>query len=207
MLSAVMTSVDEQLQVDPSGGVLRGAVQIPSPNHDARPAGVEADLIVVHGISMPPGEFGGPWIERLFINDLPIEAHPYFAEVAGLRVSAHLLIRRDGLVVQFVNFTERAWHAGRSSFEGRSACNDFSIGIELEGTDTLAYEPPQYRVLARVVAALCAAYPRLSSDRLVGHSDIAPGRKTDPGPAFDWPHARRLIAAAMEEGIRHNRVR
>ena len=199
MLSAAMTSSDPQFQVDPACGVLRGAVQIASPNCDARPDGVEAELIVVHGISMPPGQFGGPWIERLFVNTLPLDAHPYFAEVGALRVSSHLVIRRDGRVLQFVKFTDRAWHAGRSSFQGRAACNDFSIGIELEGTDTLAYEAAQYRVLAGIVAALCAAYPRLSPDRLVGHSDIAPGRKTDPGPAFDWAHARRLIARAERD--------
>ena len=192
MLSSVMTLPDAHLQVDAASGLLVGAAQIASPNCDARPPGAETDLIVVHGISMPPGEFGGPWIEHLFSNTLPVDVHPYFAEVGGLKVSAHLLIRRNGGITQFVNFNERAWHAGRSSFEGRTACNDFSVGIELEGTDTLAYEPVQYHALADVVAALCAAYPRLSADRLVGHSDIAPGRKTDPGPAFDWPHARRM---------------
>ena len=184
------------MQVDPESGVMHGARQIASPNCDSRPAGVEADLIVVHGISLPPGEFGGPWIDRLFTNDLPPGAHPYFAEVASLRVSSHLVIRRDGAVTQYVKFTDRAWHAGQSSYNGREACNDFSIGIELEGTDTTAYDAAQYRGLADAVGALCAAYPGLSPARLVGHSDIAPGRKTDPGPAFDWPLARRLIAAA-----------
>ena len=182
------------LQVDVPTGLLRGVIQVPSPNCDARPAGVQADLIVVHGISMPPGEFGGPWVDRLFTNDLPLDAHPYFGEIAALRVSAHLFVKRDGTVTQYVSFTDRAWHAGLSSYQGRAACNDFSIGIELEGTDTLAYDAAQYRSLSQIVAALCAAYPLLSSERLVGHSDIAPGRKTDPGPAFDWPHARRLIA-------------
>jgi AmpD protein len=184
------------LQVDLASGLMRGVRQIASPNTDARPPGVEADLIVVHGISLPPGEFGGPWIERLFTNTLPDDRHPYFAEVGDLRVSSHVVVRRDGEVTQYVKFTERAWHAGKSSYEGREACNDFSIGIELEGTDTQAYAGPQYHALGQIVAALCAAYPRLSPERLVGHSDIAPGRKTDPGPAFDWGHARRLIAAA-----------
>jgi AmpD protein len=184
------------LQVDLESGLMRGVAQIASPNCDARPPGVEADLIVVHGISLPPGEFGGPWIDRLFTNTLPVDAHPYFAEVAPLRVSAHVAIQRTGAVTQYVKFSERAWHAGQSSFEGRAACNDFSVGIEIEGTDTLAYEGAQYHALAEVVAALCAAYPRLSADRLVGHSDVSPGRKTDPGPAFDWPRARRMIAAA-----------
>ena len=184
------------MQVDLATGLMRGAKQIASPNYDARPAGVEADLIVIHGISLPPGEFGGPWIERLFTNALPAEIHPYFAEVAPLRVSSHLVVQRDGALTQYVSFADRAWHAGQSNYQGRAACNDFSVGVELEGTDTLPYEATQYEALAAVVAALCAAYPRLSADRLVGHSDIAPGRKTDPGPAFDWPRARRLIGAA-----------
>jgi N-acetyl-anhydromuramoyl-L-alanine amidase len=184
------------MQVDRESGLMLGVRQIASPNHDSRPAGVAADLIVVHGISLPPGEFGGPWIDRLFTNSLPAETHPYFAEVVSLRVSSHVVVARDGAVTQYVAFTERAWHAGKSIYRGREACNDFSVGVELEGTDTLPYQPAQYGALAQVVAALCAAYPRLSPDRLVGHSDIAPGRKTDPGPAFDWPHARRLIAAA-----------
>jgi AmpD protein len=184
------------LQVDLATGLMRGAKQIASPNYDARPAGVEADLIVIHGISLPPGEFGGPWIERLFTNALPAEIHPYFAEVAPLRVSSHLVVQRDGALTQYVSFADRAWHAGQSNYQGRAACNDFSVGVELEGTDTLPYEATQYEALAAVVAALCAAYPRLSADRLVGHSDIAPGRKTDPGPAFDWPRARVLIGAA-----------
>jgi AmpD protein len=183
-------------RIDLDSGLMRGARQVASPNYDSRPPGIEADLIVVHGISLPPGEFGGPWIDRLFTNTLPPEVHPYFAEVGPLRVSSHLVIERDGAVTQYVRFTERAWHAGKSSYQGRDACNDFSVGVELEGSDTLPYEAAQYAALAAVVAALCAAYPRLSADRLVGHSDIAPGRKTDPGPAFDWPRARRLIAAA-----------
>ena len=184
------------MRVDLASGLLRGAAQVASPNWDPRPTGVEADLIVVHGISLPPGEFGGPWIDRMFTNTLPAAVHPYFEEVVALRVSSHLVVRRDGAITQYVPFTARAWHAGKSSFEGRVACNDFSIGIELEGTDTLAYEEVQYRQLAHVVAALCTAYPSLSTGRIVGHSDIAPGRKTDPGPAFDWPHARALIAGA-----------
>jgi AmpD protein len=187
------------LQVDLVTGLMRGARQISSPNYDSRPTGVEVDLIIVHGISLPPGEFGGPWIDRLFTNTLPEELHPYFAEVGSLRVSSHLVVKRDGEVTQYVSFTERAWHAGQSVYQGREACNDFSVGVELEGTDTLSYEATQYGALAEVVAALCAAYPRLSPDRLVGHSDIAPGRKTDPGPAFDWPRARRLIAAACSQ--------
>jgi N-acetyl-anhydromuramoyl-L-alanine amidase len=184
------------VQVDVDSGLMQSARQVASPNYDARPAGVEADLIVVHGISLPPGEFGGPWIERLFMNTLPSDLHPYFAEIAGLRVSSHVLVARDGELTQFVKFTDRAWHAGQSVYDGREACNDFSIGVELEGADTTPYEAAQYVALGEIVAALCKAYPRLSPDRVVGHSDIAPGRKTDPGPEFDWQRARRCIAEA-----------
>jgi AmpD protein len=188
------------MQIDIDSGLMLGVRQIASPNHDARAPGAEADLIVVHGISLPPGDFGGPWIDRLFTNTLPAEMHPYFAEVCSLRVSSHLVVQRDGAVTQYVRFTDRAWHAGTSNYQGREACNDFSVGVELEGTDTLEYEAVQYGALAEVVAALCAAYPRLSPQRIVGHSDISPGRKTDPGPAFDWPRALRLIAAAASGG-------
>ena len=189
-----MEEVD--LQVDIDSGLMQGERFVASPNYDARPSGVEADLIVVHGISLPPGEFGGPWIDRLFTNSLPPDVHPYFAEIGGMRVSSHLLVARDGGLTQFVRFTDRAWHAGESGYDGRVACNDFSIGVELEGVDTIPYEAAQYDTLAEVVAALCDAYPRLSPDRMVGHSDISPGRKTDPGPSFDWERARRCIAAA-----------
>jgi N-acetyl-anhydromuramoyl-L-alanine amidase len=185
-----------RMQVDLKTGLMRGVRQVASPNCDARPPGMEADLLVVHGISLPPGEFGGSWIDRLFMNTLPLDAHPYFAEIGALRVSSHLVVARDGSLTQYVSFTDRAWHAGISSYEGRDACNDFSIGIELEGVDTLPYESAQYDALGEIVAALCRAYPRLSPRRLVGHSDIAPGRKTDPGPAFDWQRARLCVAAA-----------
>ena len=154
------------------------------------------DLVVVHGISLPPGRFGGPWVERLFLGRLDPEAHPSFRELAGLRVSAHLFIRRDGELVQFVPLERRAWHAGRSCHEGREGCNDFSVGIELEGTDELPYEPVQYRVLAAVCRELMRRFPALSPERVVGHCHVAPGRKTDPGPAFDWALLRRLL----EEG-------
>lgn len=186
-----------QLQslVDAARGLHLHARQAPSPNVDARPAGVAPELIVVHGVSLPPGEFGGPWIDRLFLNTLPPEAHPYFAQVAQLRVSAHLLIRRGGELVQYAPFHMRAWHAGVSSFRGRERCNDFSIGVELEGADHVPYEPAQYRALCEVVMALCTAYPTLATDRIVGHSDIAPGRKTDPGPAFDWVRLHALLRA------------
>jgi AmpD protein len=178
--------------------MLEGVRQVLSPHRDARPEGVAAGLIVVHGISLPPGEFGGPWIERLFTGNLPREVHPYFATIQG-RVSAHLLVRRDGEIVQFVPFHLRAWHAGASTYLGREACNDFSIGIELEGEDHVPYSGAQYDSLADAIAALLAAYPTLDMAHIAGHSDIAPGRKTDPGPAFDWNALRgRLGRQAME---------
>src|SRR5579863_3518826 len=167
------------LQIDPVTGLLAGARQVLSPHFDARPAGVLPELIVVHGISLPPGEFGGPWIDRLFTANLAAAAHPSFAGMAGLRVSAHAVIRRDGVITQYVPFAARAWHAGESSYRGRAACNDFSVGIELEGSDEIAYTEPQYRSLAALLRALCHAYPSLRTEHLVGHSDIAPGRKTD----------------------------
>jgi AmpD protein len=186
------------LRVDAATGRLPGVRQVDSPNCDDRPPGQAPELVVVHGISLPPGEFGGPWIDALFTNALPQDAHPYFATLAGLRVSAHLLVRRDGTAVQYVPFQRRAWHAGASQWRGRERCNDFSIGIELEGTDATAYAPVQYAVLAQVVAALCRAYPTLSADALVGHSDVAPGRKSDPGIAFDWPLLRALLRYDLE---------
>lgn len=175
-----------RLSVEPATGLLTGARQVISPHCDERPAGTVADLIVIHGISLPPGEFGGPWIDRLFTGGLPPDAHPYFRDIAGRRVSAHALIRRDGEIVQYVPFGERAWHAGVSEYRGRAACNDFSIGIELEGEDETAYEEAQYSSLRALIAALLEAYPSLSRERIAGHNDIAPGRKSDPGPAFEW---------------------
>lgn len=172
--------------VDRARHRLRGVVYRASPNCDARPRPVEISLLVVHAISLPPGRFGGPWIGRLFTNRMDFGAHPYFDALRGLKVSAHLCVFRNGRTVQYVPFHRRAWHAGRSSFEGRQACNDFSIGVELEGCDDRAFEPVQYRVLARIARALMRAYPRITPARIVGHSDIAPGRKTDPGPRFDW---------------------
>ncbi len=182
------------LDIDTATGLVKGVRQVLSPHFDARPAGVPPELIVVHGISLPPGEFGGPWIDALFAGGLPAAAHPYFETIKGARVSAHALVRRDGSVTQYVPFTQRAWHAGASEYCGRAGCNDFSIGIELEGTDEQPYEPVQYATLAGLVRALLASYPTLSRDRLVGHADIAPGRKTDPGPAFDWAGLRALLA-------------
>lgn len=180
--------------VDVPTGLLRGACQVLSPHHDARPDGMFPELIVIHGISLPPEQFGGGWIERFFCGNLPPTAHPYFATIATLRVSAHLFVARDGKLTQFVPFHARAWHAGASSFAGRERCNDFSIGIELEGADDTPYTDAQYSALATLVRSLCAAYPGLAPSRLVGHSDIAPGRKSDPGPAFDWARLRAAVA-------------
>lgn len=191
--SSISNALDADAAIDAAAGLLRRARVVWSPNFDERPAGTTLDLIVVHGISLPPGEYGGPWIENLFTNTLPPHEHPYFATVAALKVSTHLLIRRDGAIEQYVPFHQRAWHAGQSNYRGRERCNDFSIGIELEGADTDAYEPTQYRVLAEVIMDLCDAYPSLSPQRVVGHSDIAPGRKTDPGVAFDWPRLKALL--------------
>lgn len=154
-----------------------------SPNHDARPPGVEVSLAVVHAISLPPGQFGGDAIERLFTNRLDPAAHPYFESIAHLRVSSHFLVRRDGALLRFVPVERRAWHAGASSWRGRSRCNDFSIGIELEGADDAPFEDAQYAALAALLAQLRAELPLRA---IAGHSEIAPGRKTDPGPRFDW---------------------
>jgi len=172
--------------VDTASGLIEPARQCPSPNQDARPGGGQPELLIVHGISLPPGKFGGPEIEQLFTNTLDWGAHPYFEEIRGLQVSSHLLIRRDGDLLQFVPFTQRAWHAGESVFRARRCCNDFSIGIELEGEDETPYTATQYAVLTAVVAAILDAYPGLSAREIAAHSDVAPGRKTDPGPAFDW---------------------
>jgi AmpD protein len=185
------------LKIDSATGLLTGARQVLSPHCDARPAGMAPELLVVHGISLPPGEFGGPWIDRLFTGTLPAEAHPFFSEIAATRVSAHALIRRAGEIVQYVPFGERAWHAGASQYRGRPACNDFSIGVELEGTGDTPYTDAQYHGLAALAAALLACYASLSAQAIVGHSDIAPGRKTDPGASFDWPRWRALLQQAV----------
>ena len=171
-------------------GWLRDARRVASPNFDARPAGTDIDLVVIHAISLPPGRFGGPYVEQLFTNRLDSQAHAYFAGLEGLKVSAHFFIRRDGELVQFVDVFARAWHAGVSSFEGRSRCNDFSIGVELEGCDELPFEDAQYQRLVELIESLYVLVPTLDSARLVGHSDIAPTRKTDPGPYFDWARLR-----------------
>ena len=176
---------------------LRGVAQRPSPNSDRRPDPADISLLVVHAISLPPGRFGGPWIDRLFSNTLPPDAHPYVRTIRELRVSSHLCLFRDGDVTQYVPFDRRAWHAGESRFEGRRRCNDFSIGIELEGSDDKPFEPRQYRRLAQVARALMRSYPKITAARIVGHSDIAPGRKTDPGPHFDWQRLHAEIDPEM----------
>lgn len=175
-----------RLKVHPVTGLVEGVRYVASSNQDARPDGMTAEVLVVHAISLPPGEFGGPGIERLFGNQLNPADHPYYREIGDLEVSAHLLVRRDGEVIQFVPLIRRAWHAGRSFCEGRPRVNDFSIGIELEGTDDLPFEDIQYRRLAELTGAIARAFPAITRRRLYGHADIAPGRKTDPGPCFDW---------------------
>jgi len=176
-----------------SKGRLLGVRYLESPNCDDRPSADDISLLVIHAISLPPERFGGPWIDQLFTNQLEPSAHPYFETINALRVSAHLLIRRGGGVVQYVPFNRRAWHAGVSTYDGRLRCNDFSIGIELEGCDTRPFTERQYRSLASVSRAILTAYPLISPQRIVGHSDIAPGRKTDPGPQFDWSRFRKSV--------------
>jgi AmpD protein len=173
---------------------LVGARQCLSPNCNERPPGQAPELVVIHCISLPPGRFGSGDVDRLFTNCLDPERHPDYPELCAMQVSAHLLVDRRGECTQFVPFDLRAWHAGVSSWQGRPGCNDYSIGIELEGADDVPYEEAQYRTLARVIRALWAAYPTLGRNALAGHSEIAPGRKTDPGPAFDWARLRELLA-------------
>ena len=187
--------MSKHVKIDSSRDHLLGARQVPSPNCDDRPDGCEISLVVVHGISLPPGQYGGPEIDRFFTNTLDASAHPYFAQITDLKVSSHLLVRRDGEVVQYVPFRKRAWHAGDSNYRGRVACNDFSIGIELEGQDEAPYTDVQYEVLAAVVKVLMNTFPGLSANCLAGHCDIAPQRKTDPGPAFDWQRLQQQLAA------------
>ena len=174
------------MRIDPNSHLIVGANFVASPNCDARPDGAVVDLLVIHNISLPPGEFGGGYVHELFQNSLDASVHPYFEEIKGMEVSSHLLIERDGRLTQFVPFNMRAWHAGQSCFEGREGCNDFSIGIEMEGADDVPFKDAQYDVLNAVVLCLKMTYPGLYKNQIVGHSDIAPGRKTDPGPAFDW---------------------
>lgn len=190
------TSSSNLYNINTQTGLVSSIEFIASPNFDARPECVNPTLIVVHGISLPPNQFGGAAIADLFTNQLDAAGDPYFEKIKGLKVSAHALIKRDGTLVQFVPFHQRAWHAGQSEFKGRANCNDFSVGIELEGTDFSCYTAIQYTVLARLIKSLWRVYPSLqaaNNDNIVGHSDIAPGRKTDPGAYFVWPALHRLL--------------
>lgn len=176
-----------------SNGWITSAKKIESPNFDERSDESDISLLVIHNISLPPEQFGGGYIEQFFCNQLDKNAHPYFESICDLTVSSHLLITREGELIQFVSFHKRAWHAGISNFEGREKCNDYSIGIELEGADTIAYTDKQYDALTNVTQALIKAYPAIKKQRITGHSDIAPGRKTDPGVSFDWPRYLKEI--------------
>lgn len=181
-----------------TAGRIPQAIWCPSPNFGPRPpaeAG-QVSLLVIHNISLPPGQFGGGYVQAFFQNRLNPQDHPYFREIAALQVSSHLLIERDGTLVQFVNLNDRAWHAGKSTYGGRDNCNDYSVGIELEGTDSSAYTDQQYQVLTEVTKALMLAYPAIVPSRITGHEFIAPGRKTDPGSSFRW---QRLFAGLCEE--------
>ena len=188
------------MQLQCSAGWLLGVEKRESPNYSERPPNTTIDLIVVHGISLPPGEFGGQGVRDLFLNQLDPSAHPYYATIQGLRVSSHLVIDRFGRLTQYVGFQNSAWHAGASSWLGRSHCNDYSIGIELEGGDTIPYTPMQYNTLVAVARTLMQQYTAITPTRIVGHSDIAPGRKTDPGPAFDWDYFRNRLLLQHTEG-------
>jgi AmpD protein len=181
------------LEFDDNYEWFESARRVVSPNCDERPGGCGIDAVIIHGISLPPGRYGGPYIDQLFTNTLEVNVHDYFRGIESLRVSSHLLIDRKGALTQYVPFSKRAWHAGESRLGGRGACNDFSIGIELEGRDDEAYEEAQYRRLAEAVAALQGRWPGIRRERIVGHCDVAPGRKTDPGSAFDWGYFFRLL--------------
>jgi N-acetyl-anhydromuramoyl-L-alanine amidase len=184
------------LTVDVGTGLVAGARFLRSPNADQRPPGAGVEMLIVHGISLPPGRFTGEYVEDFFLNRLAIDEHPFFREIETLKVSAHLYLRRDGRIIQFVPLHQRAWHAGVSQFRHRLACNDFSVGVELEGSDDIPYERAQYEQLAALIHALAHAYPAFDPEAVVGHSDVAPGRKSDPGPAFDWARLRVLAAGA-----------
>ncbi len=172
--------------LDPENGWIEGIAHEPSPNHSPRPTGSKIELIVIHNISLPPQQYGDNWITDLFCNRLDPDAHPYFKEIAHLEVSSHLLIRRDGSIIQYVPITESAWHAGQSCFNGKERCNEFSIGIELEGSDFEPFTEKQYEKLINITNLLISHYPCIKEGNITGHSNIAPGRKTDPGPYFDW---------------------
>ncbi|MFP3516836.1 1,6-anhydro-N-acetylmuramyl-L-alanine amidase AmpD [Pseudomonas sp. SIMBA_077] len=180
------------MQLNPASGWCQGVRHCPSPNFNARPDG-EISLLVIHNISLPPSQFGTGKVQEFFQNQLDATEHPYFEGIQDLKVSAHFLIERDGKITQFVSCLDRAWHAGVSRFEGREGCNDFSLGIELEGTDELPFTDAQYAALLALSSQLRAAYPAITPSRICGHSDIAPGRKTDPGPAFEWMRFRDAL--------------
>jgi AmpD protein len=196
-VAEVFLMLKKEKQVEIKAGKLDAAEQKLSPHHDARPDPQDISVLVVHGISLPAGEFGQPYIDQLFMGTIDTRAHPTFDVLEGLKVSAHCVIHRDGRIVQYVPFHLRAWHAGVSHYCGRKRCNDFAIGIELEGTDTTPYTKEQYQQLARLAAAAVKAYPALTPQRIVGHQHIAPVRKTDPGPAFDWHYFRSLLAQEL----------
>jgi len=181
------------MKLEQQTGLIDGVAYRCSPNQDARPDDTDISGVVIHNISLPPGEFGGGWIDDLFMNQLDPKTHPYFEQIKGMEVSAHVLIRRDGEVVQYVPFEQRAWHAGKSNWEGRERCNDFTIGIELEGCDDQYFEAVQYEQLADLVLLLCETYPSITKAQLKGHNQISPGRKTDPGPYFDWEKLYGLL--------------
>jgi len=176
-------------------GYLTAATRCPSPNTNQRPFGQSISLLVIHNISLPPGKFGTGWVQKFFTNQLDPSLHPYFETIAELQVSAHIFIERTGKIIQFVPFDMRAWHAGASSFRGVANCNDYSIGIELEGCDDIAYTDAQYEALAGLARQILAAYPDITPDRIVGHNQIAPERKTDPGEAFDWARFHQLLGS------------
>lgn len=186
------------MQLDPISGWCSDVQHCPSPNCNARPLD-EVSLLVIHNISLPPGQFGTGKVQQFFQNCLPYDEHPYFATITHLQVSAHFLIERDGTVIQFVSCNERAWHAGVSRFDGRENCNDFSVGIELEGTDELPFSDAQYAALTTLASEMLRVYPAMSAERICGHSDIAPGRKTDPGPCFDWSRLRTVLLTKESE--------
>ena len=185
------------MRVDPASGWLSEVEHCPSAHFNARPAVGDISLLVIHNISLPPGQFGTGCVQQFFSGVLDAAAHPYFAGIAELRVSAHFLIERTGHITQFVSCLQRAWHAGQSCFDGRDGCNDFSIGIELEGTDDQPFTPVQYDQLVALTRALQQAYPLITAERITGHEHIAPGRKTDPGPCFDWSAYRSRLAAEV----------
>lgn len=174
-------------------GWLEGALHIYSPNCNSRPENTTIDMIVIHNISLPPGQFGGPYIEQFFTNNLALHEHSYFQEITDMKVSAHVVIDRLGNLIQFVSFEHRAWHAGKSCYQGKENCNDFSIGIELEGTDEIPYTEEQYHQLSKLCQCLMCTYSNITLSRIVGHSDIAPGRKSDPGLVFDWVRLKKAL--------------